>query len=109
MLFTGKLLKTKRIGLHQYGALATTYTGLFHDKWIRGENPTNEPLLGTRDIQSLADLADSFDVIEHMNPLPVNPRTILQLTAASLLPMATLLLTVMPLKDVLKLVLKVLA
>lgn len=109
ILFTGKLLKTKRIGLHQYGALATAYTGMFQRKWIKGENPSGEPLLGTGDIQSLADLANSFQVIEHMNPMPVNPRTILHLTAACLLPMATLLLTVMSPGEVLKLVLKVLA
>jgi hypothetical protein len=108
VLFTGKLLKIKRAGLYQYGALATAYTGAFQRKWIKGDNP-GEPLLGTGDIQSLADLANSFAVIEHMDPMPVNPRTILHLTAACLLPMATLLLTIMSPKEVLKLVLKVLA
>lgn len=28
VVFTGTLIRTKRIGLHQYGTLATTYTGL---------------------------------------------------------------------------------
>jgi hypothetical protein len=28
-VFTGRLLKTKRLGLHQYGTLATSYTGSF--------------------------------------------------------------------------------
>ena len=108
VLFTGTLLKTKRIGLQQYGTLATTYTGMFHKKWIEHENPEDEPLLGTGDIQSLADLGNSFSFVEKMKPIPLEPRTIIHLVVASLLPMTPLLLTVMPAKDLLKLLLKVL-
>ena len=108
-VFTGLLIKTKRIGLHQYGTLATTYTGLFHKKWIRHENPDNEPLLGTGDIQSLADLGNSYGFVQKMTLLPVDIRTVLQLVVASLLPLAPLLLTVMPLKSILKLLFKMLA
>jgi hypothetical protein len=109
VLFSGRLLKTKRVGLYQYGGLATAYSGSFHRKWIRREDATGEPLLGTADIQSLADLANSFGVIESMNPLPVSPRTIVQLVVASLLPMAPLLFAVIPLKDLLKILMKILA
>jgi hypothetical protein len=108
MVFTGRLLKTKRRGLHQYGTLATSYTGSFQRKWISGENPDHEPLLGTGDIQSLADLGNSYAMIKKVGGLPLDPRTLIHLTIASLLPMTPLLLTVMPLKEVLKLVLKVL-
>lgn len=107
ILFTGTLLRTKRIGLHQYGTLATTYTGSFHKKWIEHDNPEHEPLLGTGDIQSLADLGNSYNLVEKMKPIPIDPRTLIHLVLASLLPMVPLLLTVMPLKDVLKLLLKV--
>lgn len=109
MVFSGILLKTKRSGLYQYGALATAYTGSFHRKWIKHDDPQREPLLGTADIQSLADLGNSFGYIEKMKPLPVDLRTLLHLVVASLLPLAPLLLTVMPLKDILKLLLKLLA
>ena len=109
VVFTGLLLKTKRIGLRQYGTLATTYTGLFQKKWIWHQNPDNEPLLGTGDIQSLADLGNSYAFVEKMTPLPVDLRTVLHLVVASLLPLAPLLLTVMPLKSVLKLIFKMLA
>jgi hypothetical protein len=108
VLFTGTLLRTKRIGLHQYGTLATTYTGMFHKKWIEHENPDGEPLLGSGDIQSLADLGNSFSFVEKMKPIPLEPRTVIHLVVASLLPMIPLLLTVMPAKDLLKLLLKVL-
>lgn len=109
MLFAGVLLKTKYAGLHQYGTLATAYTGSFHRKWIEHQNPQHEPLLGTADIQSLADLGNSYGYVEKMRLLPVNLRTVLHLVVVSLLPMAPLLLTVMPLKDILKLLLKLFA
>jgi hypothetical protein len=109
VIFTPRLLATKRKGLHEYGTLATAYTGDFQKKWVRGNNPQGEPLLGTADIQSLADLGNSFQLIEKMKPLPVDIRSIIHLLIAALLPMAPLLLTVMPLKDLLKLLLKVLA
>ncbi len=67
VVFAGILRKTKRRGLLQYGTLATTYTGSFQKKWIAGENPDGEPLLGTGDIQSLADLGNSYSFVEHMN------------------------------------------
>jgi hypothetical protein len=106
-IFTGRLLKTKRSGLYQYGALATEYTSSFHQKWIVEQPPREEPLLGTGDIQSLADLGNSFSFIEKMNALPMGPRTPIHLALACLLPMSPLLLTVMPLGDVLKLLFKV--
>jgi hypothetical protein len=109
MVFTGVLLRTKRVGLHQYGRLATSYTGAFHQKWIEHKTPEPEPLLGSADIQSLADLGNSYGYVEKMKPLPVDPRTLLHLVLASLLPLTPLLLTVMPLKDILKLLLKAFA
>jgi hypothetical protein len=107
IVFSGKLLAEKRKGLHQYGTLATSYTGDFHKKWILGQNPSHDGLLGTGDIQSLADLGNSYAFIEKMNAIPINPRSLLHLIVATLLPLTPLLLTVMPLKDVLKLLLKV--
>ena len=109
MVFTGVLLRTKRVGLHQYGRLATSYTGAFHQKWIEHKTPEPEPLLGSADIQSLADLGNSYGYVEKMKPLPVDPRTLLHLVLTSLLPLTPLLLTVMPLKDILKLLLKAFA
>jgi hypothetical protein len=105
-IFVKVLLQTKRLGLHQYGTLATTYTGSFHKKWIQDEAPDNEPLLGSADIQSLADLGNSYSFIEDMRLLPIDHRTPILLLIASLLPMAPLLLTVMPFKEILKLLYK---
>jgi hypothetical protein len=106
-VFAGRLLKTKRLGLQEYGTLATSYTGSFQKKWIWHQAQDREPLLGTSDIQSLADLGNSYAFIQHMNGLPIDPRTLIHLVVASLLPMTPLLLTVMSPKEVVKLVFKV--
>jgi hypothetical protein len=108
VVFTQTLFKTKRLGLHEYGTLATTYTGTFHKKWIQRRGLGEEPLLGSGDIQSLADLGNSYGFIEKMKLLPIDPRTLLQLIIASLLPMIPLLTLVMPLREILKLLFKVL-
>ncbi len=108
MVFVPTLRKLKRQGLHQYGTLATTYVGAFHKKWVKHDNPEQEAILGTGDIQSLADLGNSYAGVEQMRPLPIDLRALLHLLIAALLPVAFLLLTVMPLKDIIKLLLKVL-
>jgi|SRR5271168_2965037 len=106
-VFAPLLLHTKRTGLYKYGTLATEYTSSFQKKWIDTPPPREEALLGSGDIQSLADLGNSFAFIEKMGPLPMGPRTPIVLVAACLVPMVPLLLTVMPLEDVVKMLLKV--
>ena len=105
-VFAPILLRTKKRGLYEYGSLATEYTSSFQKKWVETRPPREEVLLGTGDIQSLADLGNSFGFIEKMGPMPVDHRTPLTLVAACLIPMAPLLLTIMPLKDLLKLIFK---
>jgi hypothetical protein len=107
LVFSGTLLKTKRLGLYQYGTLGTEYTSSFHKKWITDPRLTGEVLLGTGDIQSLADLGNSFAFVEKMNAVPMGPRTPVHLALACLIPMAPLLLTMMPLAELLKMLFKV--
>ena len=75
----------------------------FDVKWLRGGAPADEPLVGSGDIQSLADLANSFEVVKTMRVIPVAMQDIIRLAVAVLVPIAPLLLTVMPLEELLKL------
>lgn len=106
LVFALRLHEAKIKGLYQYGSLATSYTSAFHHKWITRDQGESEPLLGTSDIQSLADLGNSFGFIKGMDDLPMNPRTPIHLALACLIPMAPLLLIVIPLKEMLKLLFK---
>jgi hypothetical protein len=107
LVFSNTLVDTKRHGLHQYGTLATEYTSSFHQKWIVEPRNTDEVLLGTGDIQSLADLGNSYAFVERMDAIPTGLQTPVQLALSCLLPMAPLLLTMMPLEEVLKMIFKV--
>jgi hypothetical protein len=102
LLFWVPLARAKRAGLREYGTLAARYVREFDIKWLRGDTPANEPLVGSADIQSLADLGNSFEVVRSMRVAPVTRDAILQLAAATLVPVLPLVLTVMPLEELLK-------
>ena len=80
------------------GALAERYVREFDAKWLRGGAPPGEPLVGSSDIQSLADLNNSFEVVRTMG-VPITKAAFVQLVAATLAPVAPLVLTMMPLKN----------
>jgi hypothetical protein len=89
------LARVKRTGLLEYGALAQSYVRRFEAKWLRGA-PPDEPLIGSADIQSLADMGNSFAVVEQMRIAPVSWTALIQFVAAILAPILPLTLTVMP-------------
>ena len=105
LVFAPQLARAKRAGLIEYGTLAERYVREFDLKWLRGGAPGDEPLVGSGDIQSLADLSNSFEVVRTMRMAPVTRDALLQLTAAALVPLAPLLLTMMPLEALLQTVL----
>jgi hypothetical protein len=103
LVFSPKLFDTKRKGLLEYGALANEYTQSFERKWIRREAPEGEALIGSADIQSLADLGNSFEIVRKMRPVPFDLMTaILPIVAAAAIPFLPLLLTVFPLEEIVK-------
>jgi hypothetical protein len=61
--------------------------------------PSDEPLLGTADLQSLADLGNSFEIIRNMRPTPFGLYQALVLLASAVAPMVPLLLIVFPLDE----------
>jgi hypothetical protein len=102
LFFAPQLARAKRDGLREYGALAERYVRGFDTKWLRGGAPADEPLVGSADIQSLADLGNSYEVVRTMRIVPVTKEAVLQLAVATLAPLAPLLLTMMPLEQLLK-------
>ena len=101
LVFGPALEAAKRAGLREYGTLAQQYVREFDRKWLRGGAPAGEPLIGSADIQSLADLGNSFEVVKGMRFAPFTLQAVLQLAVASLLPVAPLLLTMVSLEELL--------
>jgi hypothetical protein len=94
-VFAPRLERAKRLGLLAYGALGERYVREFRDKWLSGGAPPDEPLVGSADIQSLADLGNSFATAEQMRLAPVSILMLAAFVAAFLAPMLPLLLTMM--------------
>lgn len=106
LFFSPDLMAARREGLRKYGALATTYVREFERKWLQGgAAPADEPLVGSADIQSLADLAGSSDIVREMWPVAFDLRTSIQLVAATAAPFLPLVLTVIPFAELVKRVL----
>lgn len=99
VMFTPQLARTKRRGLVEYGLLANRYVQGFEDKWVRGEAAEGDELLGSGDIQSLADLGNSYAVVREMRPVPFGIQDIIRLAAATAAPLLPLLLTLFTLQD----------
>jgi hypothetical protein len=105
-LFTPQLASAKREGLAEYGAFASSYVMDFDQKWLHGKG-NDEPLLGTGDIQSLADLGNSFAVVREMRPIPFAIDDVVRLLIATVAPIVPLLLTIMPLEQLITQAIKI--
>jgi len=97
LFFIHPLLETKQRALLEYGTLAATYTREFEAKWLRAAPPQDHAILGTADIQSLADLGTSFGLVRDMTILPISKAQILWIAASAALPFVPLLLIEFPL------------
>jgi hypothetical protein len=106
--FALQLARARRAGRREYGALGSRYVETFRQKWLAGAAPENEPLVGSSDIQSLADLANSFEVVKEMDALPFNKNTVLGLAIVVVLPLLPLTLTMIPLDEMIDRAIKLL-
>jgi hypothetical protein len=102
LVFAPQLAQAKRTGNREYGTLAERYVRGFDAKWLRGGASADEPLVGSGDIQSLADLANSFEVVQTMQIAPITRDAVLRLMGATLVPIVPLALTMMSLEELLK-------
>jgi hypothetical protein len=94
IVFTRQMASSRREGLAEYGLLAERYVQGFQDKWIVNYGSNSGELLGTGDIQSLADLGNSYTVVNEMRMVPFGLRDMTRLAVATAAPMAPLLLLV---------------
>lgn len=108
IVFLPKLAAAKRQGRRKYGLLASRYTMAFERKWIDGESGADEPLLGTSDIQSLADLASSYSLVQDTRLLPFGMAVVSHLVMMAALPLLPLVFSVLSLDSIIVRVFKIL-
>jgi len=103
--FAARLEAAGRTARRELGIVASHYVNDFRSKWVEGgirDVSGGEHLLGTPDIQSLADMANSFAVASDMRLLPVTRLTIIRLVLLIGFPLLPLTLTVMPLEEIIR-------
>ena len=105
VMFTPAMARAKRKGLAEYGLLAEHYVERFEQKWVREKSA--DELLGSPDIQSLADLGNSYAVVREMHSIPFGLEDITRLAAATAAPLLPLLLTVFSPEELIMRVIKV--
>jgi hypothetical protein len=97
--FVFALNRAKRQGTREYEILAMEYTKEFHSKWILRKAPAEEQLIGSADIQSLADLGNAFEVVRGMRMLPISRNSIISLAVMIALPFVPLVFTMFPVDE----------
>jgi hypothetical protein len=108
LLLVPTLVPVKKRGLLEYGVLAASYTQAFDAKWIHGR-PAGETLLGSSDIQSLADLGNSFATVREMRVVPIDKSTLASLAVTAALPMVPVLVFGTPADQLLGTLVKLIA
>lgn len=102
MFFAPDLMAARSSALLKYDALGSDYVREFEEKWVSGTAQAGESLLGSADLQSLADLGGSSDVVRVMWPIPLDVRTLVQVVLVACAPFLPLVLTVVPLAELLQ-------
>jgi hypothetical protein len=106
LVFTPQLVEAKHRGIELYGRLGQQYASDFERKWMNGHAPADEPLLGSADIQSLADLRNSCAVVSDIHVAPFGLKNAAVLTAVTLAPCLPLVLTVFSIEEIVDRLLK---
>jgi hypothetical protein len=106
VVFAPRVQAAKRKGAREYGRLSQRYATEFEHRWLPDGMPAADSPLGSGDIQSLADLANAYEVLKATRPVPITRDAVMTLVVAILLPISPLLLTMIPAEELAKQLLK---
>jgi len=106
LFFGARLEQAGRLAKREFGVLSSRYVDAFREKWVQSQVPPAEPLLGTPDMQSLADLGNSFTVVKEFRLVPVTKQNLVRLVVSIAIPFLPLFLTVIPLDELMTRLLK---
>lgn len=100
MFFLLKMAQEKRNGTEKYGVLSSHFVNYFREKWL--DRDSIRPLIVNEEIQSLADLSNSYTATRDMNIMPFTMHNVLQLLLVALLPILPLIFTMIPIAKILE-------
>jgi hypothetical protein len=101
VVFSDQLARCRFKGLLDFGALAWRHDRAFEKKWLSPDpHRDDETILGSSDVQSMADVAACYEHIDSMRLLPFDVKAFAVLAVATLVPMLPLVATAIPLGDI---------
>ena len=101
-----ELEAAKRKGLREHGGWRSATCATTIANGCREVRRRTSHCVGSADIQSLADLSNSFEVVKDMRWVPFTLPTVLQLAVTTLLPVLPLMLTMISLEELLERLIK---
>ncbi len=108
LMFTPTLVRAKRNALFAYSNLCHSACASFEQKWFPGGKISHESVLDCAEVSALADLNADFHAITDMRVLIFSKHTVSIFLVATVLPALPLVLTVVPLDELIKQALKAL-
>jgi hypothetical protein len=107
VMFAPLLDRAQRKGSAKYGLLANQYVFGFEDKWMRADDPKPSGLLGTPDIQSMADVVNVYSNVRQTRLVPFGSKEITNLAITSAVPLLPLALTGFSVPQLLRFLVKI--
>ena len=101
LFFSPAMLRTRDKAMIEYGRLAQAHHQAFRDTWINGDRRSAE-LLGSPDLSSAADLNSIAQTALSMRIVPLNLTAFLQVFIAALAPFIAVVVSLIPLAELLK-------
>lgn len=95
-VFWGTLVRARRRGIFEYGALAITIGRQFEEKWLAAPAKEHDSALEVPDFSATTDLYSIVANVHQMQPLPIGMRSLSRVAAVSLAPAIPLALIVVP-------------
>jgi hypothetical protein len=100
LAFTGRLARCRFRALLEFGSLAWHHDRAFDEKWVEPPDADRAQLLGSPDVESLANVAEVFEHVNRMSLIPFDKKALVVLIAAAIIPMIPLIGTAIPLVEI---------
>jgi hypothetical protein len=108
LVFTGPLLKAKKQALLDYGALIGRHGKLVRERWIEGREVKEDAILNAPELGPVADTTSLYEAVKHMRIVPLGKASVAPILLAAAIPMIAVFAIEVPLKAILKMLVKAL-
>jgi hypothetical protein len=108
LVFAGPLLKAKKQALLDYGALIGRHGRLVRERWIEGREVKEDAILSAPELGPVADTTSLYEAVKRMRIVPLGKASIAPILLAAAIPMIAVFAIQVPVKGILKMLMKAL-